>query len=138
MSKQYVVTIGIEHLMTGIQIRSEKGDVLTFERESPSVVRVLSESPMECYWPAKQAWISGHEVMDGWKGPEQFSHGEIEWYANVVASAMVAVDRVPGGTDRDGGPLHPASLKYDGINKCWMFSYAGMLCGVEPDGYIHT
>lgn len=30
------------------------------------------------------------------------------------------------------------SLGYDSILGCWYFNYAGMLHGVEPDGYIHT
>ena len=29
-------------------------------------------------------------------------------------------------------------LKYDGLNGCYYFMYAGMFHGVEPDGYIHT
>jgi len=29
-------------------------------------------------------------------------------------------------------------LKYDSLNGCFYFTYAGMYHGVEPDGYIHT
>ena len=31
-----------------------------------------------------------------------------------------------------------AELKYDSLNGCWYFTYAGMYHGIEPDGYIHT
>ena len=29
-------------------------------------------------------------------------------------------------------------LRWDGMNKCWFYTYAGMYLGVEEDGYIHS
>lgn len=29
-------------------------------------------------------------------------------------------------------------LRWDSMNKCWCFGWAGMYVGVEPDGHIHT
>lgn len=31
-----------------------------------------------------------------------------------------------------------SELRYSSLNRCWFFTYAGMVHGVEPDGYIHT
>jgi hypothetical protein len=30
------------------------------------------------------------------------------------------------------------ALRYDSLNDCYGFTFAGMFHGVEPDGYIHT
>ncbi len=31
-----------------------------------------------------------------------------------------------------------AKMWWSPLNRCWHFNHAGMMFGVEPDGYIHT
>jgi len=159
----YRLTMGIEHLMTGVALRSTgdpdapsapaEASVFTFERESASVVAVTSDEPFEAYWPVKQCFLTAEKVPD--KGEPLYSHGEAEWYAQVMGHAMRVADqaytekathgpipavvvkaiRAKHGTTADDVL---ASLKWDGLNKCWYYNWAGMFVGVETDGYIHT
>lgn len=86
----HVLLIGIEHLMTGVQIKTA-GASLTFERESSSVMRVLSHMPIEAYWPVNCAFMESTEAPRG--NPEKYSAGEAEYYAQVVGPAMVDLDQ---------------------------------------------
>lgn len=150
----YSVLLGIEHLMTGVQIRSPKGDVLTFHHESASVVRVECDSEINCYWPVKQAWMGNQECT---ASTEQYTEGEAEWLGQVMVPAMQKADCAHGHEYREmelGIPWQVvkairakfgrdadqwiAKLSWDGLMKCWYFTYAGMFHGVEPDGCIHT
>lgn len=159
---KHKLIIGFEHLMTGVQLRSEKGDLLTFERESPSMVRVLSDSPIESYWPAKQAWITSEELAAELEA-EKYSEGEIEWYAQKVCPELVALDSVANQQYRnhnvrfygeDMKDLPPAVIKamrrkhgaeanlyireLKPYGSYWGYEIHGMFLGVEPDGYIHS
>lgn len=149
------ILLGIEHLMTGVQVRSPKGDVLTFQRESASVVRVISDSEMEMYWPVKQCWLSSTEFDNEVEKHSQikYGEGEIEWYAQVMAGQMVRTDEAFTPIIKD----HPVpyavvksirakfganaddvlcTLKYYG--GYYGFTWGNMFVGVEPDGYMHT
>ena len=46
----------------------------------------------------------------------------------------------PAGKTRDGRPFprEIPSIRWDPCNGCYYFHFAGMYCGVEIDGYIHT
>ena len=48
--------LGIEHLMTGVQLRvdvpnPDYQETLQFQQESPSVVRVICAEKFNAYWP---------------------------------------------------------------------------------------
>lgn len=158
--------IGVEHLMTGVQVSamdpegSPTGGVLTFERESASIVRVLCDQPILAYWPVKQLEIHSTEVTD--YEPVRHGYGEAEWCAQVMASAMrkadsVAIDNYHSRQRNDKAPPLPdavilamrrkhgaqadsfiSALQWDGLNGCWCYEHAGMYLGVEQDGYIHS
>lgn len=86
----YKALLGIEHLMTGVKLMAnpnkDPNPVFTFERESPSIVAVHCDVPFDIYWPVTQSLTSAveTEVKEG-----RYSQGEVEWYAKMVADAMV-------------------------------------------------
>jgi len=89
---KHVLVIGIEHLMTGIQlIGKDHCHGFQFIRESPSIVRVESDEPFYANWP-NRCIMDSHPVDESFKS--YFAgDGEIEWYAKIVGSAMVDVDQ---------------------------------------------
>lgn len=144
----HTLLLGIEHLMTGVQVAADNGDQLTFERESASIIRVMSDSKITAYWPVQQVTIFSTESD---AKPEKYSSGEVEWGVK-IAEAMRHSDRIPDRSDvlpwlvvkamrRKFGRmandfLRPVILKKYG--EYWGFEHQGMFHGVEPDGYIHT
>jgi len=170
--------LGIEHLMTGIQLRvdvpmPDYQETLHFQQESPSVVRVTCAEPFNAYWPHSQAFLSSVECT-----PEEaktyedirYGSGEVEWWAQVAGEALRGlyspaimddrstltdlglVRRVKKISEAPPLPVLRAmrakhgkeadkyiqQLRWDGMNKCWFYTYAGMYLGVEQDGYIHS
>jgi hypothetical protein len=145
--------VGIEHLMTGVQLTSDSP--ITFERESASVMRAMSVSTIQAYWPLKQSFM---ESVEEDREREEYSSGEAEFYARVYGHAMRgtdtwALDQLEiKGVPRPGEAVVKAmrrkfgamadkyitQLKWDGLGKYYYFTHAGMYHGVEPDGYIHT
>ena len=97
----YKLLLGIEHLMTGVQLRSldNDGGTFAFYRQSASIVRVESHEPFAAYWPVKQAFIEA-EFVDTYRTcpgqpvpvPAVYSTGEAEWYAQVMGEAMRNAD----------------------------------------------
>lgn len=81
--------IGIEHLMTGIVLQPAEGCTIQFERESASIVRAISDKPFAAHWPVSQSWMNSTESI---KSASVYSHGEAEWYGQVVAPALAAQD----------------------------------------------
>lgn len=81
------LSIGIEHLFTGIQLREQDlvdDRTFTFQQESPTIVRVLNAGPFQAYWPCKQSFLSSVECTPEeekeYTGPKhQYSQGEAEW-----------------------------------------------------------
>lgn len=161
---KHKVLLGIEHLMTGVMVRSAGNDVLVFERESASVVRVTSGTAIEVYWPVNQVWIKSEEIPEPAQATK-YSHGEAEWYAQVVGSEMAVLDGIAHQQyrnhnakhfdDKDIRPLPEAVIKAmrrkhgKDANKYireltwsmggyWAYQCDGMYLGVEPDGYIHS
>jgi len=152
---KHVALIGIEHLMTGVQMGGESdGQSFTFERESATVVKVISDEPFNLYWPVNQATINSHEAEIT---PSKYSTGDAEWYAQGLCPAIVQYERrrdsayygktepftpaVSAAVIRRWGinaPLVFKAMQWDGLCKCWMVPWAGMLLGIEQDGYIHS
>lgn len=145
---KHTALIGIEHLMTGLQLLGEQPDqVFTFQRESASVVRVISDSPFNLYWTAKGTFLRStteESVTELHCGPRH-----TEFYAETMGRMMQKADALH---DTDGDVLPDAiawALKgkfgrlattipvHKGYPTYW-FTYAGMFHGIEPDGYIHT
>ena len=144
------LVLGIEHLMTGVQVMGKsESQVFQFHRESPSMVAIVSDEPFDSYWPVNHAFIQSTEYPEMATSPEQYGTGEVEHYAKRVVPAMVKADEWPDMNpplpwpvvkamrNKFGSAVWPP-LSYDSICKCWMFTYCGMVHGVEPDGYIHT
>lgn len=147
---KHVLVVGIERLMTGLQVATEKQYDMTFERESASTIRILCDSPITAYWPVKQC--TTYSTAFDKVVPEKFSEGEVEHVVEKVARAMAVADIIPTRDDHLPWPviksmrrkfgvrandyLRPSMLKSYGTY--WGFEYAGMFHGVEPDGYIHT
>ena len=166
----YKMLLGIEHLMTDIQLMEQNPQrppnspyhnpaVFKFQQESPSVVRVLCEEPFQAYWPHTQWFVystpcSLEEITEYDKA--KYSVGEAEWWAQVAGEALrqtyhlptaaIPGDKLPPdavlramrnkhGAEAD---TYIAKLRWDGLNKCWFYTYAGMYLGVEEDGYIHS
>ena len=158
--------LGIEHLMTGIQLRvdvpmPDYQETLQFQQESPSVVRVICAEKFNAYWPHSQVFLSSVECT-----PEEektyealkYGAGEAEWWAKVAGKALretyelplasmrgltanIPPDAVLRAMRRKHGAeadKYIANLTWDGLNKCWFYTHAGMLLGVEEDGYIHS
>lgn len=145
----HVLLVGVEHLMTGLQLATENHSQLTFERESASIVRVMADSPITAYWPVKQSTTTSSETE---AKPEKYSTGEVEC-AVKVCEAMQVADRTPDrGDDVLPWPVIKAMRRKFGreandymrpyklysYGSYWGFTHAGMFHGVEPDGYIHT
>ena len=98
--------------------------------------------------------MSSVEVPD--EPSTKYSHGEAEWYAQVMGQAMRDADHsvAPMRNGCEPPPLQDAVIKAirakhgaqaDLVIKSltwygdyWGYSWAGMFCGVETDGYIHT
>lgn len=89
------LTVGIEHLMTGLQmsvcdLSKPPQAPFVFQRESPSIVAILYPERFQAWWPCKQCWLSSTEVPIGEIGKyTKYSGGEAEWWAQVVAPKMV-------------------------------------------------
>lgn len=86
------LTLGIEHLFTGvtIQSRSEYASI-RFMKESPSVVAAVSTQPMIAYWPVTQGWIESVEMTEEEEkkdNPLVYGKGAAEYYALKVAPRM--------------------------------------------------
>ena len=156
--------LGIEHLMTGVQLRVDMSlpdyqETLQFQQESPSVVRVICAEKFNAYWPHSQVFLSSVECT-----PEEekayealkYSAGEAEWWAKVAGEALrqtyhLPTAAIPGKkqpTDavlqamrRKHGALADAfiaALRWEALNRCWFYELRGMLLEVEEDGYIHS
>ena len=154
--------LGIEHLMTGLQLtaRDNPGNkpVFTFQQESPSIVCVLCDDPFMAYWPPKQSFLESTECA-----PEEIikyeqakpNEGEAEWWAKVAGEALRQTYHLPTANITGNQPpdvvtramrrkhgkeadKYIQQLRWDGMNKCWYYTYAGMYLGVEEDGYIHS
>jgi hypothetical protein len=89
---KHVLVLGIEHLMTGIQlVGKDHCHGFQFVRESPSTVRVESDEPFYANWP-NRCIMDSAPIEESFKG-HFHGDGEIEWYAQVVAPAMVKADQ---------------------------------------------
>lgn len=86
--KRHKLLLGIEHLMTGVQVNNDGYD-LEFHRESPSIVRIESHGPITAYWPINGATINSEEFD---AKPARYGGGEAEWYALVVGKSMAEAD----------------------------------------------
>ena len=54
---------------------------------------------------------------------------------------MAVVDAIAlkfSGADTPSADMVMRALRWDNLNGCYGFNYAGMFHGVETDGYIHT
>ena len=147
----YQMLIGIEHLMTGLRLAAPRE--VRFERESASVIRLVSNEPFAAYWPAKTAFLTAVEVPD--TEPVKYSGGEVEWFGQRAAESMRTFDK-NNSRSQWADSLEPAvikamrakhganaelyimALRWSAIDRCYFYSHNNMLCGVEPDGYIHT
>lgn len=155
--------LGIEHLMTGVQLRVDMSlpdyqETLHFQQESPSVVRVICAEPFNAYWPHSQSFLSSVECT-----PEEaktyesikYGSGEAEWWAKVAGDALRQTYHLPTANITGNQPpdaviramrrkhgkeadKYIQQLRWDAMNKCWFYTYAGMYLGVEEDGYIHS
>lgn len=61
----YTLTVGIEHLRTGVEFDA-KGN-LTFHYETPTMFVVASLQPFNIYWPVKRSrlhasWTPGYDI----------------------------------------------------------------------------
>jgi hypothetical protein len=154
--KLHMIEMGIEHLFTGVRIAPmlpEAEVEFTFEQVSASTVRVLYEYPFIATWQAKQVTI--HSVEVELQDRQRYSTGEVEWIAQRVAPKMAEFDQ----NSRIGrlGHMLPAPVtksmrrKFGNRADLYMrgvdgpyrdgsfsFDYAGMYCGIEADGHIHT
>lgn len=163
----HVLLVGIEHLMTGIQIKTQGA---RFERESASVIRVTSHLPIEAYWPVNGAFMMS---TDQDVTLPQYSAGEAEHYAQVVGPALVDIDlrsydmqtytrtaeyyyngdyhrlaetepsRFPEAVIKSmrrkwGAKANEWLAKLRWSRDHWFFHHASIYHGVEPDGHIHT
>ncbi len=164
---KHVLVLGIEHLMTGIQLFGDV-DAFQFERESPSMVKVTANGPFKAYWPNRS-------ILDSVPVEEPFEthfpkDGEVEWYAKRMAEAMRKCDEesykmqnyarrpmeYPGEELSPTEPYPFPKAVVDAMrNKHgadadtflsrlrwngdhWFYNHDRMYIGVEPDGYIHT
>jgi len=147
----YQMLVGIEHLMTGLRLAA--GREVRFERESASVIRLVSNEPFAAYWPVKTAFLTAAEVADA--EPVKYSGGEVEWFAQRAAESMRTFDanhsrsqwvepvppevikamRAKHGANAE---LYIVALRWSAMDRCFFYSHNNMLCGVEPDGHIHT
>ena len=155
--------LGIEHLMTGVQLRVDMSlpdyqETLHFQQESPSIVRVICAEPFNAYWPHSQAFLNSVECT-----PEEvktyesikYSSGEAEWWAQVAGEALRQTYHLPTASIPNKQPpdavlramrrkhgatadTYIAMLRWDGLNGCWFYTLNGMYLGVEQDGYIHS
>ncbi len=98
------LTLGIEHLFTGIQLMEQNPQrppnspyhnqaVFTFQQESPTMVRVLCEEPFQTYWPHAQIFLystpcSLDEITEYEGSKHQYSQGEAEWWAQKAAQDL--------------------------------------------------
>lgn len=157
--------LGIEHLMTGVQLRERESTIpgypgtFTFQQESPSLVRVISDGPFQAYWLSRHSFLESVEcTKDEEKvyGSLRYSNGEVEWWANIAGETLRQIYHLPTAnisgekqpTDavlramrRKHGALadsYISKLRWDGLNKCWFYTHYGMLLEVEEDGYIHS
>lgn len=132
--------------------------VFKFQQESPSVIRVLCEEPFQAYWPHTQGFVystpcSLGEITEYDK--VRYGSGEVEWWAQVAGEALRQTYHLPTANIREHQPpdtviramrrkhgkeadKYIQQLRWDGMNKCWFYTYAGMYLGVEQDGYIHS
>lgn len=146
----HILLVGVEHLMTGLQLATESGSEIRFDRESASIVKVSSTSKITAYWPVKQVMLESTEV-DASMSSEEYSEGEVEW-AVKLTEVMRSHDAVPFRADTLPWPVIKAMRRKFGreanaylnphilrsYGSYWGFRYAGIFHCVEPDGYIHT
>ena len=152
MKTEHYLSVGIEHLMTGVQIQPADGETLRFERESASIVRVSSDKPFSAYWPVKQITI---DSVEGEPTRAKYGEGYVEWCAQKLAPAMVEKDGVPKWVSDKLGDIPTVVIRAMrnrfGVESMYYitrmhnygdyfgFEYAGMFLGVEKkDGYIHS
>ena len=65
--------------------------------------------------------------------------GQQKKVPEVVVSAILRKFRKGDSYDTQEFNRVMAELSYAGLEGCYLFTWAGMLCGVEEnDGYIHT
>ena len=130
----------------------------SFHQESPSVVCVVSDKPFDAYWPVHDSFINSTPCT-----PEEeakyrkirYGVGEAEWWARVAGEALRQTYHLPTANIREHQPpdtviramrrkhgkdadKYIQQLRWDDMNKCWFYTYAGMYLGVEEDGYIHS
>ena len=132
--------------------------VFKFQQESPSMVRVLCEEPFQAYWPHTQGFVystpcSLEEITEYDKA--KYSVGEAEWWAQVAGEALRQTYHLPTANIREHQPpdtviramrrkhgkdadKYIQQLRWDAMNKCWFYTYAGMYLGVEQDGCIYS
>ncbi len=164
--------LGIEHLMTGVQLRVDMSlpdyqETLQFQQESPSVVRVICAEKFNAYWPQRHSYLLGRHSQVFLSSVEctpeeektyealKYGAGEAEWWAQVAGEALRQTYHLPTANIREHQPpdtviramrrkhgkeadKYIQQLRWDAMNKCWFYTYAGMYLGVEQDGYIHS
>lgn len=82
---KHFLLVGIEHLMTGLILKSDSA--LRFDMESASTMRVSADTPITAYWQVTQGFIESTEDTEDKDFPK-YSHGEMEHYAKNVAQVM--------------------------------------------------
>lgn len=89
--KAHGIILGIEHLMTGLVLTPKDGHAIQFIRESPSCVKAISDEPFYASWGMNPTILmDSTEFEYEYKAP---GHGDVEWYAGVVADAMIKAER---------------------------------------------
>lgn len=143
---RHVLVLGIEHLMTGVHLDSQSP--LTFERESASMVRVISYSTIVSTWPVNGAWLESTEQDIT---PTSYGAGNAEWYAQVMSKAMQAKDTpltpypdmpecvIRAMRNRFGAQAGQYITALVDHGDYYGFHYANMFIGVEKrDGHMHS
>jgi hypothetical protein len=87
----YELTLGIEHVMTGVELVPQGQQRLRFEYAGPSTMRVTSSLPFHAVWPNNGAG-SPPVTLNARQADNDltmsFSREEIEWFAQRMAQAM--------------------------------------------------
>jgi hypothetical protein len=156
----YSTIVGIEHLMTGVQIRAE--GVVQIEPHGSTQFKLSSDQDFDAYALVPMQMLQTSETDNKWpsKVPSA-TFGEFEYhsvhtsallvdaaYKSFAAQgknrtiehteppftpAVVAAMRRKHGADAD---TYLAKLQWAG--KYWFYTHNNMYVGVEPDGHIHT
>ena len=86
--------LGIEHLFTGIKVQVEGEAVITFVRESASVVMAVSTGKMKAYHDATQCYVESVAMTKEEEkyGKEEYRAGAVEYYADKLPPRMREVE----------------------------------------------